>query len=151
MTLLLASLAQTINIVEPEQGDLQPVASSGSWAGFIPGLLLCSPQELAQAVNLLQRQARLEFQLCFNSLLSKIHLKWISTVLESLGDPEDGGIVRQGFGFSSAPVELLNLLQVTEHGNMAKADRKIIYRGKGWGKLRKGPQQSLASDRLFFC
>lgn len=42
-----------------------------------------------------------------------------------------GGVVRQGLDFSSGPVELLNLLQVTEDGNIARADRKIIYRGKG--------------------
>lgn len=78
-------------------------------------------------MNLLQWQARLEFQLCFNSLLSKIHLKWISTVLEVWMIQRMGGVVRQGLNFSSAPVELLNLFQVTEHENIAKAGRKIIY------------------------
>lgn len=49
--------------------------------------------------------------------------------------PRMGGVVRQGLGFSSAPVELLNLLQVTEHGNIAKADRKIIYSEGNSGKV----------------
>lgn len=40
------------------------------------------------------------------------------------------GVVRQGLDFSSGPVELLNLLQVTEDGNIARADRKIICRRK---------------------
>lgn len=84
------------------RGDLQPVASSGSWARFIPGLLLCNPQELSQALNLLQRQAGKSGISAFNSLLSKIPLRWLSTgcwgFKLSLGDPEDGGSCEAGIG-----------------------------------------------------
>lgn len=74
--------------------------------------------------------------------------KWISTELEVWVIQRMEGVVRQGLGFSSAPVELLNLLQVTEHRNIAKADRKIIYSEGNFGKV---PSKAWRVPGYFFC
>lgn len=62
-----------------------------------------------------------------------------------------GGVVRQGLDFSSGPVELLNLLQVTEDGNIARADRKIIYGGKAEGNSGKIPAKLDKWEDYFYC